>query len=436
MGKILKILRNIVPRFLISGYHFLWAFFSATFFGFPSSKIKVIGITGTSGKTTTIELTSRILEEAGYKTAILSSIKFRINGKEKENKLRMTMPGRAIIQKFLAQAVRAGCDYAILEVTSEGVVQHRHRFIDFEAGVFLNLSPEHIESHGSFENYRKAKIRFFKKAKKIHILNADDENIEHFSELLADKKYFYGIRDGEQDFKTKTQNIELVEAREYKSLSTGLRFYINNTEFNLSLLGKFNIYNALAGICVGLSQKVDLETCSKALEKVIGMPGRMELVIKEPFKVFVDYAITPNALGQVYQIMSKFKLPSNGKPDSKMICVLGSCGGGRDRWKRPILGKLAARYCDKVIITNEDPYDEDPKQILLEIKSGIPNKEISITSLILDRREAIKKALELARQGDVVIITGKGCEPSICLANNQKIPWDDREVVRQEFKKI
>ena len=163
--------RKIAPGFLISGYHFLLAFLGALVCGFPSRKLKVIGITGTNGKTTTVVLAHQILESAGYKTASTSSIAFRIGQKQEPNKLKMTMPGRFYLQRFLARAVKAGCQYAVLEVSSEGTLQHRHRFINFEAAVFTNLSPEHIERHGSFENYRKAKGKFFKVVKKIHIIN-------------------------------------------------------------------------------------------------------------------------------------------------------------------------------------------------------------------------------------------------------------------------
>ena len=189
-----------------------------------------------------------------------------------------------------------------------------------------------------------------------------------------------------------------------------------------------------SAVCVGVSQGIALETCKKALEKAEGIPGRMEMVFSEPFKAFVDYAITPNALEKVYQYLtSEVK-----QKEKKIVCVLGACGGGRDKWKRPILGEIAANYCDKIIITNEDPYDENPSQILSMIKSGILNFKFPISNFyeILDRREAIKKALSLAERDDVVIITGKGCEPWICAAKGKKIPWDDRQVVMEEFKSL
>jgi len=204
------------------------------------------------------------------------------------------------------------------------------------------------------------------------------------------------------------------------------------------LIGNFNIYNALAAICVGMSQGVDLETCKRAVEKVKGIPGRMEEVIFQPFKVFVDYAVTPDALEKLYQTIKGVFSPQ------RIIAVFGSCGGGRDKWRRKVLGEIAAKYCDKIIITNEDPYDEDPRQILSMIKSGIFKshraaggwRPTSNFYEILDRREAIRKSLELARAGDIVLITGKGCEPWICVARGKKIPWDDRKIVREEFEKL
>jgi UDP-N-acetylmuramoyl-L-alanyl-D-glutamate--2,6-diaminopimelate ligase len=289
-----------------------------------------------------------------------------------------------------------------LEVTSEGIKQHRHRFINFEAAVFTNLTPEHIEAHGGFENYRAAKGKLFQAAKKIHIINLDDENAEFFLKFPAEKKYTYGLNQGD----------------------------INNkdVQLQLSLIGSFNIYNTLAAICVGLSQGINLETCKTAVEKIKGIPGRMEEVISEPLKVFVDYAFTPAALEKVYQTL---RATSDKQQETRMICVLGACGGGRDKWKRPILGKLAAQYCDEVIVTNEDPYDENPMEIIDQVAKEVSGK----AKKILDRREAIRKSLELAKPNDIIIITGKGCEPWI-VERGKKIPWDDRQIVREEMEKL
>lgn len=383
-----ELIKKFIPPFLLDWYHLLLPFLGAILYRFPTRKLKVIGVTGTNGKSTVVTLTAKILEEAGFKVASLSSIKFKIGEREWGNFLKMTMPGRFKLQKFLRQAVDSGCKFAVLEVTSEGIKQHRHRFIDFDAAVFTNLTPEHIESHGSFEKYRQAKGKLFQMTKKVHIINLDDKNAEYFLQFPAQKIYTYGWERG--DINTK------------------------NTPLKLRLIGDFNIYNALAAICAGLSQGVDLETCKRAVEKVEDIPGRMEVVIKEPFKVIIDYAHTPDALEKVYQAIS-----------GRKICVLGAAGGGRDKWKRPELGKIAAQYCDEVILTNEDPYDEPPEKILEDIAKGAPTAQ-----RILDRQEATRKALSLAKPGDTVIITGKGCEPWMCVEGGKKIPWDDREVVR------
>ena len=355
--------------------------------------------------------------------------KFKIGDKEWPNTLKMTMPGRLKLQRFLRKAANQGCQHVIIEVTSEGILQHRHKFIDFDVTVFTNLTPEHIEAHGSFEKYKETKGKLFKslenskKSKKMSIINLDDENARYFLGFLADQKIGYGINPSISDFKSQTS--DLIKAADAELLPEGIKFVVQNTSFNLKLLGRFNIYNALAAISIGLSQGTDLETCKKALEKIEGIPGRVEEVIGEPFKVFVDYAHTPDALQKVYLALPK---------GSEKICVLGSCGGGRDKWKRPKLGEIAASFCDQIILTNEDPYDEDPNQIVDQIESGIKNREIKVMK-ILDRREAIKKALSLARPGVTVIITGKGSEPWICIEKGRKISWDDRKIVREEFKK-
>jgi UDP-N-acetylmuramoyl-L-alanyl-D-glutamate--2,6-diaminopimelate ligase len=398
-----EFLKKFLPSFALSFYHFILAFLGALIYGFPSKKLILIGVTGTNGKTTTTEMIASIFEKAGKKIALLNSIRFKIGEKEEINKLRMTMPGRFFIQRFLKTAAKEGCEFAILEVTSEGIKQHRHRFLDFKVAVFTNLAPEHIEAHGSFEKYREAKGKFFQATKEIHVINVEDKNSDYFLKFPAKRKITYGLKTGDINLK--------------------------NTKIKLKIPGEFNLYNALAAISVAISQGIDKDFAIKVLEEFKGVPGRMEEVISKPFKVIVDYAFTPNALEKVYQTLrtSNFQLPN-----SKLICVLGACGGGRDKWKRPVLGELAANYCDEVIVTNEDPYDEDPWQIIEQVASGTKGK----ARKILDRREAIKAALKLAKEGDIVVITGKGCEPSICVAGGRKIPWDDRKVVKEEFQKI
>jgi UDP-N-acetylmuramoyl-L-alanyl-D-glutamate--2,6-diaminopimelate ligase len=359
-------IRKLLPKSFINFYHLGMAFLSALTYGFPSRKIKVIGITGTNGKSTTLNIASRIFETNGFKVAALTSIMFKIGEKEEENKLKMTMPGRFVINGFLSEAVKAKCNYAFIETTSEGVAQNRHKFIDFKTAVITNLNPEHIESHGGFENYKKAKGKFFHDVKDVHIINIDDKHSPYFLEFYAKKTITYGINNKAADIKG--ENIVAT--------SSGSTFSVNGVNFNLKILCDFNIYNALSAIAIASSEGISIENCKKGIESVSQIAGRMEKVIESPFEVFVDYAFVPEALEKVYQ----FVKPKNGK----LICVLGSCGGGRDKWKRSVLGGLADRYGDTIIVTNEDPYDEKPESIIDQVSVGVKDKEKLIK--VLDRR--------------------------------------------------
>jgi len=389
----------------------------------------VVGVTGTKGKSTTIELINAILEEAGKKTALLSSIRIKIADKSEKNLTDNTMPGRFFIQAFLRKAVNSGCEVALIEVTSQGVVQYRHCFIHWSAAIFTNLAPEHIEAHGSFEKYREAKLSFFRhvsklqkaksKEQKLFFINKDDPSARYFIEAAKGGKIILFSKDD-----------------------------ISFSRFSLPgfLATDFNLENVAAA--VSFSQTIDIEEgiIKKALENFSGVPGRMEIVQNEPFKVIIDYAHTPDSLRKVYEAIKSKILPSQifkknlgGQEiqSSKLICILGSAGGGRDKWKRPKMGEIATNYCDEIILTNEDPYNENPLQIIKDIESGFSQNQKSkfqITKnywIILDRQEAIKKAVSLAKKGDVIIITGKGCESWIHVENGKKIPWNEKEAVKK-----
>jgi len=391
-----KLIKKIIPGFLLSWYHFAWVLVGALIYGFPARKLNVIGVTGTNGKSTVVFLISHLLEKAGYQVASLSSIQFKIKDKVWDNKLKMTMPGRTKIQHFLKQALQAGCQYVVLEVTSEGIKQHRHRFIGFNSAILTNLTKEHLESHGGFTKYRQAKGRLFQSLKKNGriIVNLDDQQADYFYQFPAREKIGYNLK--------------------------------SSPQFDLKLLGDFNVANAMAATTLALAEGIPLAKIKAALAEVESIPGRLEIIAKDPFLVIVDYAHTPDALSKVYQTVKKMA-------QGNLIGVLGAAGGGRDKWKRPELGKIAEDYLDKIIITNEDPYDENPQEIIDQVASGIKQKE---SERILDRREAIKKALQSAQEGDLVIITGKGSEMWMCLANGRKIAWDDRKIVREEMAKL
>lgn len=416
LEKFLRIGRKIIPKRLFKAlqpiYHWLLAFAAALIYRFPSRKIFVLGITGTKGKTSTIEIINAILGEAGYKTSLASSLRFKIDKDSEKNEYKMTMPGRFFMQRFLRRAVKSGCQYAILEMTSEGAVQYRHKFIKLNAMLFTNLSPEHIENHGSFENYREAKLKLFKALEKsrekhrIIIVNEDDPASSFFLNFNVEEKIKFSLR-----------NLS-----SYTIEKDGIIFSLDNMPIKSKLSGEFNLYNILAAIAFCKSQNIGMATIKAAVEKFSGIEGRMEEIDQgQDFKVVVDYAHTPDSLEKVYETFQ----------NSRKICVLGAAGGGRDKWKRPEMGKIASKHCDQVILTNEDPYDEDPMKIIEDIKKGIFGGRCEV---ILNRRNAIKKAFEYAKTGDSVIITGKGAEPWIMGPKGEKTRWDDREVCREELK--
>lgn len=437
MEGLLLAIKKFIPHrlFLLlqPAYHWLLAFSSALFYFFPSRGLTVIGVTGTDGKSTVVSLIHEIFRNAGYNVASISSLRFKINDAEELNLLTTTMPGRFFVQHFLSCAKKGGMRYVILEVTSEGIKQSRHKFIKFDAAVLTNLTPEHIESHGSFEKYREAKVKLFEALKKngVAVLNRDDPSWEYFSGVTRAKAIFY------------SRKGIIVGGRMHPALDLSTReniaLMIDGIHFRSQLVGGFNVSNILAAVAAAYSLGLSFEEIARVLEKIPPVPGRLEVVQEKPFRVVVDYAHTPNALHNVYQTLRS----ANPKPEilnPKLVCVLGAAGGGRDKWKRPELGKIAREFCSEIILTNEDPYDENPLTILDNIEHGFSqpsslNPQPPNYRKILDRREAIREALRLAKPGDTVIITGKGAEQWIRGPENTKISWDDRLVVREELAK-
>ena len=419
MRKIFNSIPGLVPL-----YHFLLSIFGAIFYGHPSKKIYVVGITGTKGKTTTVELLNAILEVAGKKTALISSIRAKIGAESEKNKTGNSMPGRFFLQKFLKKATHAGCAYALVEVTSQGVVYSRHRFIDWNAGVLTNLAPEHVEAHGTFENYRTAKLSFLRYVAGrggAVFLNKDDKYFDFFENALIDANpTAYSKQD--QEVADILENIAPMQGA-------------FGTEPHL--LGEFNKENIAAAVAIAKRIGIETSVMKEAIQHFKGVPGRMEFVQAEPFAVVVDYAHTVESLEAAYRAL---KERMGKKGGGKLICVLGACGGGRDTWKRPAMGKVAAGYCDKAILTNEDPYDDPPEELLNQIAAGfsrMPGAAYRAFDYekILDRREAIEKAISFARPGDTVVMTGKGSEEWIHVEKGRKIPWNEQEVAEAALKK-
>jgi UDP-N-acetylmuramoyl-L-alanyl-D-glutamate--2,6-diaminopimelate ligase len=343
---------------------------------------------------------------------MLNTIRFKIGSYEERNLYKMTLPGRFFVQRFLRRAVDARCDWAVLEMTSEGAKQFRHKFIHFDALVFTNLAPEHLESHGSYEKYRAAKLAIgqqlekSRKPNRVIIANADDAEGAKFLGLRVPRSFPYSLKDAEP----------------YEKTDDGFQWTFRDTLIRSHLPGTFNLYNMLAAATFAISQRIAPAVIKKAFENFIFIRGRVEFVQKKPFAVVVDYAHTPDSLKQFYSVFA----------GGRNICVLGNTGGGRDVWKRPEMARLAEEHCTHVILTNEDPYDESPQKILDEMAAGVKNKKK--LEVIMDRREAIRHALELATPGDSVLITGKGTDPYIMEAHGTKTPWDDATVVREELQ--
>ena len=396
---------------------------AAVFYGFPSRRIKVIAVTGTKGKSSTTEILNAILEKAGCKTALSNTIRCKIGDDSKPNLHKMSMPGRFFLQGFLRKAVDADCRYAVIEMTSQGALLHRHKFIDLDTLIFTNLSPEHIEAHGSYEKYVDAKVSIAEnmrgscKAVKTIIVNDDDDESGRFLACHADRKVTYSIHD--------------VEPYEVKP--KGLMFTLNGRPIQSPLSGLFNLYNILAAMTAAESESISPEMIIQTIEAFDDIPGRVENIdAGQNFEVVVDYAHTADSLEKFYKVFR----PDPGAPRegaNRLIAVLGGTGGGRDVWKRKKMGELADLYCDEVILTDEDPYDEDQNKIVADVAVGITSKKPLI---IMDRREAIREAVKRAHKGDAVLITGKGTDPYIMGPNGTKTPWSDSRVAKEELERL
>jgi UDP-N-acetylmuramoyl-L-alanyl-D-glutamate--2,6-diaminopimelate ligase len=419
MEKTLRIIERLIPRTVYKAlqpyYHYVLARTGAIRYKNPSSSIFVIGITGTKGKSSTTEFVNATLEAAGKKTAILSTIRFKIGDKSRPNKFKMTMPGRFFTQQFLRDAVNDGCEYATIEMTSEGARFYRHIGVELDALIFTNLSPEHIESHGSFEKYKEAKLRLVKqlvKSKKpirIAIANIDNEHAKDF--LPKNIEHSIGYSLSQATIKEETQD------------GSTIRF--EGETITIPLPGRFNISNTLAALSFAKAVNIPIHLAKEGIENLSLIRGRVEKVQTSPlqdFTVIVDYAHTEDSLRKLYETF-------NGSP---IIAVLGGTGGGRDAWKRPVMGALADNYAKEVIVTDEDPYDENPRKIMDEVASGV-TKHAPI--IMEDRRKAIAHAISIAQPGDVVLITGKGTDPYIMRAQGEKEVWDDASVAREELLK-
>lgn len=433
-----KLISKLLTQQTKNKFHKLEAQMACFKNGYPAKKIKIIGVTGTKGKTTVCNMIASVLDEAGYKNAMETTINTKIGDKviAHTTKVRwVTTPPADVVQDFLKKAVKAGCEYAIMEVTSQAIDQNRVYGIKFDTLVYTNLSHDHLDYHKTKEAYLNAKMKVFKDNPQAKfVINADDANWNKFHSLPGSEKFLYSV---------KKMIDHGVVARKILTSPNGVTFTAAHDDgqniINLKLPGIFNVQNALATICVGLALEISPEKIKSGLEKISLVPGRMETIKvskKQDFTVIVDYAHNPDSLKNVYETIEDGMKNTGGK----MIAVLGATGR-RDKTKRPIMGALAGHYADFVIFTDEDPYDEDPTEIMEQVAEGIHRgaKKKHQWHLnrnywkVIDRAQAIHKAIKEANKNDVIIVTGKGAEEVMAVGASTFVPFSDREIVRNEL---
>ena len=394
------------------------------FYGRPSDCFPVVGITGTKGKTSISYLAEAVLTHAGKKVSVLGTVNYRINGRviaDSPNTTPLALP----LFKLLHQMQQEKTDVLVMEVSSHSLEQQRVKHIHFDTAVFTNLQRDHLDFHHTFENYFAAKKKLFEellspenhKPVKTAIINLDDEYGVRLVEMLRAKVRIltYALDNPQADFC----------ATNIKESLSGTEFTLHAMKAKINLLGKHNVYNALAAVCIGAAQGVDEKTALKALADLPGVPGRMERIQEaKDFFVFVDFAYTDESLQRAYATVKNFKT-------GRVITVFG-CGGDRDRTKRPLMGHTACANSDIVFLTNDNPRTEDPQQIFADIQSGM--KGFTNYKTEPDRRKAIFAAIETAQKNDIVIIAGKGHEQTQKIGH-EVLPFSDQQTVREALKK-
>jgi UDP-N-acetylmuramoyl-L-alanyl-D-glutamate--2,6-diaminopimelate ligase len=428
-----------VPLVVVSDSRRALALLAAAFHGWPARRLRVVGVTGTDGKTTTAHLIAAVLEAAGRCCALLSSAELRSGGRAQVNATHMTTLEAPGVQAFLAGALEAGDQWAVLEASSHGLALHRVDACEFDVAVFTTLGRDHLDFHGSLEEYRAAKGRLFllleeatdKGVPKTAVLNADDPASDYFRRLTTASVITYGL-ESPADVTAHGVHAEGL------AMSFELAGPSGAVPVKTRLAGRYNVCNCLAAAAVGLSQGLSPGEVKKGLESVSGVPGRMELIdAGQPFSVVVDIASTPQALTNVLNVLRGGCLPVGQTGRGRLWAVFG-CAGERDPGRRDGMGRVAGELADFVVLTNEDPRSEDPDAIIEEIAVGLREsgrREGGDFVRIPDRRQAIAYAFERAGDGDIVLLAGKGSEQTMVFGD-QHVPWDERAVARELLEGI
>jgi UDP-N-acetylmuramoyl-L-alanyl-D-glutamate--2,6-diaminopimelate ligase len=425
-----KTARKILPKTAISGlektYRKSRAKVIATRYGNPARDLRVIAVTGTNGKTTTVNFLNEILKEAGYKTAMFSTANIEIAGIQTVNDTNSTTATVSKLQKFFYNAKKAGVEFALIEATSHALDQYKFAGVPIEMAIMTNLTQDHLDYHKTMENYANAKAKLFEMQPRFIVLNTDDAYFEFFNKFEAgEQKITYGESDSAE---VKIENFKLYK----KGSEANLRIDNNvKLEIATNLPGEFNVYNMTAAAAGAYLLGISLENIQEGIANLEGVSGRFEYAVSNlPFDVVVDYAHTPDALEKLLKASRKIT-------KERTILVFGACGD-RDREKRPIMGKIAQDLANRIIITDEENYTEDAKQIREEIIAGISKKGEKLPANIQeipDREEAIRKALQIAGKGDIVLITGLGHEVYRVI-EGKKTPWNDTDIVQKITKEI
>jgi len=393
---------------------------ASAFYGHPSRQLQLVGVTGTNGKTTCATLLHKLLRELGYHCGLLSTVQNQID--ETVVPSTHTTPDAIRLNELLARMVAAGCTHACMEVSSHAVAQHRIGGLRFAGGVFTNLTHDHLDYHGTFDNYLKAKKGFFDALPKsaFALTNADDKRGPVMLQNTAARRATYSLRTA-ASFRARLVDNELH----------GLHLEMEGREVQFRLIGIFNAYNLLAVYGAAVLLGEDPTEALTILSGLTTAPGRFEPVAVpgSPIIGLVDYAHTPDALENVLQTLHQTR-----RPEQRIITVVG-CGGNRDAAKRPIMARLAAQLSDQAILTADNPRDEDPLEILRQMQAGLTPPADAHVQLVPDRRQAIRDAVSLARPGDLVLVAGKGHE-TYQEIKGVKLPFDDREELRKALSEI
>lgn len=395
------------------------AYLSANFYENPSTKIKLVGVTGTNGKTTIASLLYQLFKKAGYKVGLLSTVKIMVDADE--FKATHTTPDSLTLNYYLDQMVQEGCEFCFMEVSSHGIHQKRTAALEFAGGVFTNLSHDHLDYHNTFAEYRDVKKAFFDQLSKtaFAITNGDDKNGGVMLQNSKAKKITYALK-SYADYKAQILENQL----------SGLLLKINDNEVWVKLIGSFNAYNLLAIFAVAVELGIEKVEALRLLSELESVSGRFQFIVSETkITAIVDYAHTPDALENVLQTIEDIRTKNE-----QLITVVG-CGGDRDTSKRPIMANIAASLSDKAIFTADNPRTEDPEAIIQEMEKGVAPHQYKKTLSILDRKQAIKTACQLANPNDIILIAGKGHE-TYQEIQGVRYDFDDLKIVTELLQQL